>query len=71
MNKNLLAALRDIASWPGRYSYRSASMRKLAALGYVELRDPLPGERVATWRVTEAGARYLKETVHAPLDAGL
>jgi len=61
MNKHLLLALRDIASWRGRYYFRQKSMQKLAALGYVERAEPMPGDPWPAWRITDAGCGQLRK----------
>ncbi|KAA0684579.1 hypothetical protein DTW90_36175 [Neorhizobium sp. P12A] len=64
MNKRLLTALREIASYSGRigrlYWFRQALMRELAVMGYVEQWLPpsvaeRPRMKQRPWRITDAG----------------
>ena len=63
MTQREIEALNDIAGWRGHvYSWKPASMRKLAERGYVEFGGTRGG--VPSWKITEAGlaaCRAMKE----------
>jgi len=59
-----LEALQDLAEWGGPYRFRQASMRRLAAKGYVE-RHRSSSEKSPHWILTDLGKERMKRFLRA------